>query len=479
MKRSARSPRSTPTPAGFRLRLDTRAGRRADARRQPGRQRRLPDGRRRRRRRASHGRLARDRAGHHARRAEARDARQPRAVAARRRAARRALRAGPRRRDRHDRADSRRTATSYWLTVAIPPTLAPLHRPQGIDRRRRHQPDRRRSSTTGAVRRADHPVHLGAHESARAQRPATRSTSSATSSASTSCARSRRSATPRPRRHANRARGSERHDQARRRASKSPFAPIEDAIDAIRDGEMIIVVDDEDRENEGDLTIAAEKVTPEAINFMAKHGRGLICMPMTEERLDELEIPLMVAQNTAQLRHRVHACRSRRRASRAPASRPAIARRRCWRRSIRRRGPSDLARPGPHVPAAGAQRRRAGARRADRSGRRSRAHRRAVSGRRHLRNHERRRHDGARAGAGEVREAAQAADDHDRRSDPVPDAHRGAGAARRVGGAADRARRVPRHRVRERASTARPTSRWSRARSATARTCWCASTRAA
>ena len=63
---------------------------------------------------------------------------------------------------------------------------------------------------------------------------------------------------------------------------------------------MVIVVDDEDRENEGDLTIAAEKVTPEAINFMATHGRGLICMPMTGERLDELEIPLMVDKNTTQ-----------------------------------------------------------------------------------------------------------------------------------------------------------------------------------
>ncbi len=80
---------------------------------------------------------------------------------------------------------------------------------------------------------------------------------------------------------------------------KSPFAPIAEAIDAIRDGAMIIVVDDEDRENEGDLTIAAEKITPDAINFMAKYGRGLICMPMTEERLAELDIPQMVSQNTA------------------------------------------------------------------------------------------------------------------------------------------------------------------------------------
>ena len=74
---------------------------------------------------------------------------------------------------------------------------------------------------------------------------------------------------------------------------------IEDAIDAIRDGRMVIVVDDEDRENEGDLTIAAEKVTPEAINFMARYGRGLICLSMTPERLDELEIPLMVRDNTS------------------------------------------------------------------------------------------------------------------------------------------------------------------------------------
>ncbi|MGH8636143.1 MAG: bifunctional 3,4-dihydroxy-2-butanone-4-phosphate synthase/GTP cyclohydrolase II [Burkholderiales bacterium] len=80
---------------------------------------------------------------------------------------------------------------------------------------------------------------------------------------------------------------------------KSVFAPIEDAIEAIRQGQMIIVVDDEDRENEGDLTIAAEKITPEAINFMAKYGRGLICMPMTEQRLEELDIPDMVPQNTS------------------------------------------------------------------------------------------------------------------------------------------------------------------------------------
>jgi 3,4-dihydroxy 2-butanone 4-phosphate synthase / GTP cyclohydrolase II len=83
------------------------------------------------------------------------------------------------------------------------------------------------------------------------------------------------------------------------KAKGSPFARIEDAIEAIHDGKMIIVVDDADRENEGDLTIAAEKITPEAINFMARYGRGLICLSMTPERLDELEIPLMVAQNSS------------------------------------------------------------------------------------------------------------------------------------------------------------------------------------
>ena len=81
--------------------------------------------------------------------------------------------------------------------------------------------------------------------------------------------------------------------------ASGPFAPVEQAVEAIRSGGMVIVVDDEDRENEGDLTIAAERVTPEAINFMARFGRGLICMPMTGERLDELQIPMMVPDNTS------------------------------------------------------------------------------------------------------------------------------------------------------------------------------------
>jgi 3,4-dihydroxy 2-butanone 4-phosphate synthase/GTP cyclohydrolase II len=76
------------------------------------------------------------------------------------------------------------------------------------------------------------------------------------------------------------------------------FATIEEAIAEIQEGRMVIIVDDEDRENEGDLMIAAERVTPEAINFMATHGRGLICLAMTGERLDELQIPLMVSDHS-------------------------------------------------------------------------------------------------------------------------------------------------------------------------------------
>ncbi len=76
-------------------------------------------------------------------------------------------------------------------------------------------------------------------------------------------------------------------------------ARVEAALDDIRNGRMVILVDDEDRENEGDLTMAAEKVSAEAINFMAKHGRGLICLSMTEKRLTELRIPMMVSDNTS------------------------------------------------------------------------------------------------------------------------------------------------------------------------------------
>src|SRR6266550_2661014 len=78
------------------------------------------------------------------------------------------------------------------------------------------------------------------------------------------------------------------------------FTDIPTAIEEIRAGRMIVVVDDEDRENEGDLTLAAEKVTPEAINFMARFGRGLICLARTDERLQHMRIGPMTAENTSQ-----------------------------------------------------------------------------------------------------------------------------------------------------------------------------------
>src|SRR6202023_2421312 len=77
------------------------------------------------------------------------------------------------------------------------------------------------------------------------------------------------------------------------------FATVEEAVEEIRQGRMIVLVDDEDRENEGDLTLAAEKITPEAVNFMAKFGRGLICLALTEQRCDELNLPLMSPINTS------------------------------------------------------------------------------------------------------------------------------------------------------------------------------------
>ena len=78
-----------------------------------------------------------------------------------------------------------------------------------------------------------------------------------------------------------------------------PLATIEEAVEDIRNGKMIIIVDDEDRENEGDLVFAAEKVTPEMINFMAVHGRGLICLPLTEERCDFLQLSAQTTENTS------------------------------------------------------------------------------------------------------------------------------------------------------------------------------------
>jgi len=83
--------------------------------------------------------------------------------------------------------------------------------------------------------------------------------------------------------------------------NQSKVIGVDQALDYIRAGRMVIIVDDEDRENEGDLMVAAEKVTPEIINFMSKYGRGLICLSLTKERAEELKLPPMVSENTPDL----------------------------------------------------------------------------------------------------------------------------------------------------------------------------------
>src|SRR4030042_2517180 len=83
------------------------------------------------------------------------------------------------------------------------------------------------------------------------------------------------------------------------RMSKYKLNTIEEAIEEIKQGKLLIVVDDEDRENEGDFICSAELITPEIVNFMAKHGRGLICVALPEERCDELDLDLMVGTNTS------------------------------------------------------------------------------------------------------------------------------------------------------------------------------------
>ncbi len=250
------------------------------------------------------------------------------------------------------------------------------------------------------------------------------------------------------------------------RKRPSPFARIEDAIAAIRAGKMVIVVDDEDRENEGDLTIAAEKVTPEAINFMARHGRGLICLSMTPERLDELEIPLMVSQNTS--RFETAFCVPIEAKGRTTTGISAADRATTALTAIDpATRPSDLAQTRPHVSAAVAHRRRHGPRRTDRGRRRPRPYCRAVSRGRHLRGHERRRHDGARAPAREVRQETRAAAHHHRGLDQVPDPQRAARQTRRHSEAARRSTGRFRFTRSKTCWTTRPTSRSCRAISPT------------
>jgi len=153
-----------------------------------------------------------------------------------------------------------------------------------------------------------------------------------------------------------------------------------------------VLVDDEDRENEGDLTMAAEKITPEAVNFMARYGRGLVCLALTEERCDELALPLMTPVNTSNYGtafcESIDARRARRQGSALPTARQLSSR-----RSTTRRAPPTWRVPAI-FPAARAARWCARAGRPDRSVRGPGAHGGAHARGRDLRNHERGRHNG-------------------------------------------------------------------------------------
>ncbi len=175
-------------------------------------------------------------------------------------------------------------------------------------------------------------------------------------------------------------------------------AAVEEALEAVRAGRMIIIVDDEDRENEGDLMVAAEKTTPEIVNFMARYGRGLICLPLTDERLDELHLPLMVSENTARFQTAFTVSIDAKAGVTTGIS--AADRARTMLAAVDpATKPDDLARPGHVFPLQAQRGRRPGAGRPDRGRRRPGPHGRTRAGRRHLRGHERGRLDGPDAAA--------------------------------------------------------------------------------
>src|ERR1035437_4117608 len=184
------------------------------------------------------------------------------------------------------------------------------------------------------------------------------------------------------------------------------FTDVESALSELRAGRMIVVCDDEDRENEGDLTMAAEKITPEAINFMAKYGRGLVCLALPPERLDYLRLPQMSAQNTSQFgtaftesidaigRGVTTGISAHDRANTIlaaidPGTRPADLAHPAPRPHRPGHPPRRLGAPRPRIPFARTQRRRAGPRRTDGSLGRPHAFSRVGARRRDLRDHER------------------------------------------------------------------------------------------
>ena len=262
--------------------------------------------------------------------------------------------------DRHGARPRRRSPTARRSSrFDAPAERAALRRAQGLDHRRRHQPHRRRASHDDAVRGRGDPAHARGHDARRraARRPRQPRSRPRSPSTSNDCCVS----------------PSRKHTHDVRRQSSS-------AIDAIERGEFVVVVDDEDRENEGDLIIAAEKMTPEKMAFMIRHTSGVICLPMEGERLDELQLPLMVSGATTP---RASAPRSPSRSTPSDGTTTGISaadRGTTVRTLIDPRRPSRRPRPArPHLPAALPRGRRAQAGRPHRGRGRPRPARRRLS----------------------------------------------------------------------------------------------------
>ena len=225
--------------------------------------------------------------------------------------------------------------------------------------------------------------------------------------------------------------------------SDAPFSTIEDALEDVRAGRMVVVCDAEDRENEGDLTLAAQFATPEAVNFMAKEGRGLICLALTPERCDELGLDLMAAKNESPFQTAFTVSIEAREGISTGIS--AHDRARTIQVAIDPRSrPQDLVQPGHIFPLKAKAGGRARAHRPDRGRDRPRAPGRAHARRRDLRGDERRRHDGPRPRPRALLRPARPEDDHGVRPDRLPAPPRQAGRARGGDGAAHRVRRVRR-----------------------------------
>ncbi len=222
----------------------------------------------------------------------------------------------------------------------------------------------------------------------------------------------------------------QRQEGAERVEGESPFSTIEEAIEEIRRGRMVVVCDGEDRENEGDLVMAAQFATPEAVNFMAKEARGLICLALTAERCERLGLNLMAAKNEAPLQTAFTVTIE----AAGGVSTGISAHDRAHTIQVAidpSSGPRDIVVPGHMFPL-----------RAKEGGVLERTGHTEASvdlarlagltpGRRDLRGDERRRHDGPRPGPGPLLREARPEDDHRRRADRLPAPHREAGRARR------------------------------------------------